>query len=273
MLPTMSERRESAPTRPGRETPPGGATEGARDAAAVHEVCPYLLSEDGAWRSAQPSRDHRCNAVRPPAALTTTKQRSLCLGTGHVDCATFRAAEGIAADRRPAASGGLWPASRSTLLVLEPAGGSVRVRSGGGDRIAPIRIAIVALLALAIVVVVGARILLPPGGEPGASIPADVSSPSASALVSPEPSIDVTPEPTAVPSESPAPTAVPSPTATPVPTKTPAPTAHSQTYTVKSGDTLSGIAAAYHVTIAALRAANGLAVGAVLHPGQVLIIP
>ena len=273
MLPMMSERRESAPIRPGRETPPGGAPDGSRDAAAVHEICPYLLSEDGAWRAAQPSRDHRCNAVRPPAALTTTKQRSLCLGTGHVDCATFRAAEGIAADRRPAASGGLWPASRSTLLVLEPAGGSVRVRSGAGERIAPIRVAIVGLLALAIVVVVGARILLPSGNQPVASGPGDGTIPSASALVSPGPSVEVTPEPTVVPSDSAEPTTAPSPTATPAPTKTPAPSKSSQTYTVKYGDNLSGIAAAYHVTVAALRAANGLAVGAILHPGDVLIIP
>jgi LysM repeat protein len=66
------------------------------------------------------------------------------------------------------------------------------------------------------------------------------------------------------PSTSPAATTGPSP----VSTSTPA----ARRYTVKSGDTLSGIAATYGITVKAIKAANGLT-GNVIRPGQVLVIP
>lgn len=55
---------------------------------------------------------------------------------------------------------------------------------------------------------------------------------------------------------------------------TPSPTSVTTyvTYTVKSGDTLSGIAASYRISIAALRSANNLT-GDLIRPNQVLQIP
>ena len=67
-----------------RPEPPGA------DAAAVLAgLCPYLLAEGGAWRSARPASEHRCHAVRPPAPLTGDQQRRLCLVAGHTACPTF----------------------------------------------------------------------------------------------------------------------------------------------------------------------------------------
>ena len=45
------------------------------------------------------------------------------------------------------------------------------------------------------------------------------------------------------------------------------------TYTVKRGDTLSGIASKYHVTVAGLASANGIKNPDLIRVGQVLTIP
>ena len=52
-----------------------------------------------------------------------------------------------------------------------------------------------------------------------------------------------------------------------------APAAKSGSYTIKSGDTLSGIAAKHGVSLSALVAANGISVNGVIYPGKVLSIP
>src|SRR5918996_1061626 len=75
----------------------------APDTAAV---CPYLLASDSAWRSSTVSRDHRCHAVAPAAALAIDKQRRLCLVSAHLSCSTYLAAnavleEGGSVEERP----------------------------------------------------------------------------------------------------------------------------------------------------------------------------
>ena len=45
------------------------------------------------------------------------------------------------------------------------------------------------------------------------------------------------------------------------------------TYTVQSGDTLSGIGAKYGVSYQAIASANGISDPNVIYPGQVLVIP
>ena len=40
-----------------------------RDGLAVREVCPFLIADEGTWRSAYAAREHRCGAVEPPAQL------------------------------------------------------------------------------------------------------------------------------------------------------------------------------------------------------------
>jgi hypothetical protein len=58
----------------------------------VAAICPFLVAADGAWRSATPSRDHRCGATDPPGRLPPERQQALCLGTAHLDCPLFDAA-------------------------------------------------------------------------------------------------------------------------------------------------------------------------------------
>ena len=66
-------------------------------------------------------------------------------------------------------------------------------------------------------------------------------------------------------------TATPAPpAAAPAPAPQPAPSA---TYTVVSGDTVSGIAGAHGVSVAAVFAANGLGSNSIIYPGQALAIP
>lgn len=66
-------------------------------------------------------------------------------------------------------------------------------------------------------------------------------------------------------------TATPAPpAATPAPAPAPAPSA---SYTVVSGDTVSGIAGAHGVSVAAIFAANGLGSQSIIYPGQSLAIP
>ena len=72
----------------------------------------------------------------------------------------------------------------------------------------------------------------------------------------------------ASPSASPSASASATTSPSPAPTATPA----ARRYTVRSGDTLSGIAATFGTTVKAIKAANGLTSN-VIRPGQVLAIP
>jgi LysM repeat protein len=259
--------------------PAGPARTDAR--SAVLDICPYLRSDAGSWRSVQPSRDHRCHAVNPPAALATTKQRSLCLQPAHASCATYRAAQAAAAETHPRAtvdSGGLWPATRSTLLVLDPAGathvaplGAPRMGSGG-TRVSPAQAAVVGVLVVAIVAVVGLRSMLGFGDAGGPQASTAVQ-PTASAISSPTDSAFPTAEPTAIPSPTLLPTAEPTAIPSPTPKLTATPLPSGGTYVVKKGDSLSSIASIYQITWQSIAAANNIKAPYSLHVGQVLIIP
>ena len=243
---------------------------------AVLDICPYLRSEAGSWRTAQSSRDHACYAVHPPAALATNKQRSLCLVSSHQSCATYRAAQAAAAETHPRATpdnGGLWPATRSTLLVLDPTGSahvapvsSPRMGSGGA-RVSPAQAAVVGVLVVAIVAVVVLRSVLGFGDSGGPQASTGVV-PTPSTVVSPTP--EPTAEPTVTPSATPEPTAIPSQT----PEPTAIPSQGQQTYVVKSGDSLSSIAAKFPgVTWQQIAVANNMKAPYNLRTGQVLKIP
>ena len=125
-----------------RPLPPGRAVD--RDAAAVHEVCPYLAVEPTAPGAARtPAREHRCAAVDAagaarrreaapavPAPPTTERARPSSAARGRR--APRRAAPGPATMRAS-----LWSAPRRTPVVLEPGGASsapsrsASARSGG----------------------------------------------------------------------------------------------------------------------------------------------
>src|SRR5215213_10075194 len=66
----------------------------ATEAVAEHATprgCPFLLSESGGWRLDLPSREHRCAAFVPSAALSPEKQTRLCLTAEHSGCPTYLA--------------------------------------------------------------------------------------------------------------------------------------------------------------------------------------
>jgi nucleoid-associated protein YgaU len=224
---------------------------------AVAETCPYLTSAGGAWRSASPSRDHRCGAVEPPSPQTSDKQRRHCLSADHVDCSMFRAARSarataLAAGSDPAlvaaADDRRRPVARTAPVLLEPpriVDQAVRLQF---DR-APSQIALVALMVVAFGIVALARL------SAGAS-PAPSASPSAFAVL-PSPSPSPTPRPSASP--SPEPSASPS-----LSVRT--------TYRVKRGDTLVAIAKRFGTSVTKIRALNGMTSSAI-KIGQVLKIP
>ena len=247
-----------------------------RDAGAVADVCPLLVSADGAWRSAYASRDHRCWAVRPPAPLNLAKQRELCLTAAHATCATFQATrpgsgEPDGGSMAPVADDAslLWPPVRSTPLVLESS------RVGGGELpLVPGRAGgqalLVGLMALAFLVLVIARTTAPWPAPPASSVPSFVISASPTTRPSATPSPTAPAAPSASPDGSPAPSGTAAPT--PGTPASPSPSA-GRTYTVQSGDTLSGIAARFGTTVAAIADANGIADRRLIRVGQVLIIP
>jgi len=238
-------------------------------------VCPYLLAADGAWRSATASRDHRCTAVVPPAVLAPDKQRRLCLLVDHLECSTFVAA--VAA--REAAAGATpgrgprRPIPRTAPLVMDQ--GRLAMGLPGLPDRGVGQGGLVALMAVAFGAIAVTRLT---GGGPSlapAAAGADGSArPSVVASSAPE----VTPRPTtpaASPPDEPTRTLVPSdvePTSS-APATTPVPSKNSATYTIKSGDTLSGIAAAHGTTWRVLAELNGIKDPSRLRVGQVLTLP
>jgi LysM repeat protein len=258
-----------APDRPGLPT-----SEDSGPPPSIAEICPYLLASQGGWRSASPSRDHRCMAVDPPGPLSADKQRTLCLTAEHAGCPAFRAARAarasmVAPGLDPAvvaaADAARRPIARAAPVVVE--GPRLSLGSGNGSWSLS-QAALVALMVVAFAVVLIARISTPaaPGPSPSAS-------PAATASPSPSPTPTPTPTPTVAPSGS---GAIPGSGAPASPAASPAAAASgsefASTYRVKAGDTLVGIAATYGTTVGELQRVNRLT-GSDLKIGQVLQVP
>jgi len=262
----MSDPADELPATPGAVMSPRSKASRRRDAGAVTDVCPLLMSGDAAWRSAYASRDHRCWAVRPPAPLVLAKQRELCLTAAHTTCTTFQATRhmsGAADDSL------LWPPVRSTPLVLELSRGGAGELPVGTGR-AGGQALLVGLMALAFLVLVIARTTVPSQVPPASSGPSIVISASPTTRSSASPSPVATSSPSLVPGGSPAPSGTAGPT--PGTPASPSPSA-ARSYTVQSGDTLSGIAVRFGTTVEAITRANGITNPRLIRVGQVLIIP
>jgi LysM repeat protein len=235
--------------------------------AVLAAICPYLIAEDGAWRSARPTREHRCWAVEPPAPLPFAKQRRLCLTEAHRACPAYEAAR----ERRAAelAAAGI----SITALAARQTRPLTRTIPVALDRPTAItgptavvdayrrlgRIGLAALALLALILVILARFS---GSSPGPS-----PSPTPTVFAGGSPTGQPTAPPTAAPT-TPPPSASPTPgTATPTPAPTPI------IYTVKRGDSLTAIAQRYGTTVQVLQDVNGIAPGEVIQPGQKIKIP
>src|SRR5437763_14882571 len=95
---TPSPGRPQPPARTGRERPDdtAGTSPAKTTRRVVAAVCPFLVANDGAWRSAAAAREHRCGATDPPARLPIDRQQRVRLGAGHLDCPLFEVAAGLA---------------------------------------------------------------------------------------------------------------------------------------------------------------------------------
>lgn len=93
------------------------------------------------------------------------------------------------------------------------------------------------------------------------SRPGSEETPPTAPDLPPSMAVTATGTPVAAPFQSPTPTDEPTAAATPI------------VYVIQSGDTLSGIAATYGVSVEALQAANGIANPLLLQVGQELVIP
>jgi LysM repeat protein len=235
-------------------------------------VCPFLISSTADWRLAVPTTDHRCAAFVPLTALSVEKQARLCLTPGHQTCATYVASVAARQARPgrglPAERVGRWGLARSAPLIKDTGGLIGTVTTMVSDRRTwP---AIPAILLVATLIAVGISGIHAEGQTAAISTP----TPGATVTVEPTsspPAQQPTTEPTIAPSVAPTPASTAEPTVAPSPT--PAPTPTYRIYIVQSGDTLSGIAARFHTTVATIERLNNNIDPRLLRVGQKLKIP
>jgi LysM repeat protein len=238
----------------------------ARAARSLTRVCPYLATVDAGWRSSSVSRDHRCRAVTPPAPLAAEKQRRLCLTGDYTTCATFeaaRAARPVAHDRMPILPR---PLARTAPVVLDHGRLGIATPAIRADR-TTVQSVLVVLLALAFAAIVLARLT---SGE----VPAGaVGSPSTAASAVPGAGGSTAPAASRRPTTAPSNKSAAPPGSGGTGGSPAASGATNQTYKVKAGDTLVGIAAKFGTTPKAIAELNGLTDPTSLRIGQVLRIP
>jgi LysM repeat protein len=225
-------------------------------------ICPYLLVATGHWRNAEPSREHVCTALAQPVPVGLETQRRLCFGD-YTACTRYE--DAVAAYRAAVPLVPLRPIARTTPVVIDRGRPPIPV-----PHVADRRTVGQAVLALAMIAAVGAVLvarLSPTGGTGGAS-PSPGPSSSVVAVASATP----TPNPTISPTLNPSPPPSPTPTPTPRPAATPTKST-GQTYQVKSGDTLSAIAARFGTTVKAIQDLNDIKDPSLIRTGQVLKIP
>ena len=263
------ERQEATPARPAASPDPVSTTAGT-----LPNLCPYLATADGNWRSSSAVREHRCVAVTPPVPLAIEKQRRLCLVAEHVNCATYGAAMAARPPIATRTDAGRRAIARTTPVILDHGRFDVRLPAVRLDRISGQGL-LVGLLGLAFAAILIAR----PAGDGGAA-----NSPGANATPTPRATTAAAASggsaPTSPRSEAPVVTARPLGSAAPTvpgqPTSAPAstqPATSGATYKVKSGDTLSAIAARYATTVKVLMNLNKIADPSKLKVGQVLQLP
>ncbi|HEY8239706.1 MAG TPA: LysM peptidoglycan-binding domain-containing protein [Candidatus Limnocylindrales bacterium] len=258
-------------------TVPGGSVTSSEDVGrdeATPRGCPFLVADGGGWRLDLPTREHRCAAVSPPAPLSPEKQSRLCLTPAHTACATYLAsiaARQVRLGSVPADRTTRWGLARTTTVIEDPGGWSVRILALLLDRRRwPAIPAVLLVTTLFTLALSGLRA----GGSNPASATAGASGTQAAPALTSTPSTaptstfdSVTPT-EAPPTEAPS-AAAPSPTAK----STPVPDATFRTYKVKEGDSLSAIAAKYNTTSRDIARLNNISVATPLHIGQVLKIP
>jgi hypothetical protein len=242
-------------------------------ATSLPILCPYLATMDGNWRSATAVRDHRCMAVSPPVPLAAEKQRRLCLVDRHVDCATYGVA--VAGHASPRLSVPSRPVARMTPVILDHGRFDLRLPAFRADRPTG-QAVLVAVLAVAFLAILLSRPSGAPGlagsGASGAATPGGSGAPTEVAAASPTVTVSQAPPTEAPATEPPASSTPVASEAAPSPASSEPPTSGA-TYRVKSGDTLSAIAARFDTTTRVLIRLNGITDPSKLKIGQILKLP
>lgn len=268
---------------------------------SLDPICPYLLADEGGWRASRPMPEHRCMAQHPAAVVEQIRQRRLCLVATHVDCPYYEAATderqaamnvaGLRAERVAARRHVALTRATPTALERPSAVPGPTPATGLGRRTIEVALVILMLAAAGVLFAArfsgyglagaGAGTASPTGtaalGSTGASTTSGASSSPPAPLASgagaaSRGAAGGTPTPTSHPAPTPTPTPVP--TLSRPPTASVSPTQQAtRSYRAKSGDTLSGIAAAFGTTVATLERLNGITDPRSLRIGQVLIIP
>lgn len=94
----------------------------------LDRLCPYLLSEDGTYRSTEPDPDHRCTAQDPPGTLPIAFQERYCLTERHVRCEMYKFAQSAREAALGSQDGG--PAAQVSSARFRPSVRSVPVAVG-----------------------------------------------------------------------------------------------------------------------------------------------
>jgi hypothetical protein len=249
----------------------------------LDRICPYLLSEDGRYRSSEPDPGHRCTAQDPASTLPIAFQERFCLSERHVRCEMYKVArsarsaalgqEGIPVEQLRTAR--FRPSVRSVPLAFGPAKGA---QGTTGDRSRrPVVIAAIAIGGLAVLVF--ALVLLLSGGSgPGASTGASPSpTADAAASAAPERSAAGTSAAEAsgdVVSEA-SPGSSPEAPALPIASVAPPVTEVLIEYEVQEGEALIAIAEAFGTSRRAILVANPDIVDRQPHtkPGDIIVVP
>jgi LysM repeat protein len=229
-------------------------------AADPGTICPYLLVAAGHWRNAEPSRDHVCTALAEPVPVGLETQRRLCFGD-QTACSRYEMA--VAAYHAAVPLVPLRAIARTTPVVIDRGRPPIPV-----PHVADRRTIGQAVLALAMIAAVGAVLVarLSPSAGLGTASPSPAPSSSGVAVASPTLSPSPTTSPIVSPSSPASPTAPPTTRPTPVKST-------GTTYTVRSGDTLSSIAARFGTTVKAIQDLNNIKDPSLIRTGQVLKIP
>ena len=155
----------------------------------LDRICPYLLSEDGTSRSAQPDPRHRCMAQEPPGTLPLLFQERFCLTDRHVRCEMYKQAEGarsmaLAQDSIPAEqvrSARFRPSVRSRPIALEPDSTGAVASKASPFAARPVAFGVLGAAGLAIVLMALALLFggfgSPPPGEASPSAPLTTPAP------------------------------------------------------------------------------------------------
>ncbi len=155
-------------------------------------VCPYLVSEDGTYRSAAPDEGHRCTAQDPAATLPLAFQERFCLTDRHPRCEMYKFAQETDA-------GGAIPAAQ--VPPTDPPTRRTRSSQGGGSN-RPVLVAAAGIGGAVVLIVLLVLVMGSCAGDGGAVVegeatptPPATERPTATPRPTPEPQVTPTPEP------------------------------------------------------------------------------